>query len=160
MGKLSKRKGSSFERKTSLMLTGLTGLAFRRTYGSGANKFQQRSLDESGDLKCEDESFPFVLECKHYAEISYAKIMEQDCKLIDRWIAQLTGDSIHQKKNGILVFKSNRMPTFFLFIDKTKDRKLTKFLKKFNHITFYKGYGILTEKLFRKYFRRIIKICS
>lgn len=115
MGVNGKQKGSSFERRICKMMTDYTGLDFRRSFGSGAFKSKHKELDESGDIKCEDPSFPYSIECKFYSDIDYHNILAGDCSRLDKWLKQCVIDARHQNKHGLLIFKTNRVDPFFAF---------------------------------------------
>lgn len=145
--KNSKNKGSSFEREIAEVLKEITKKEFRRTFGSGAFKHKNRNLDESGDLKCEDEKFIFSIECKFYATVRHSNIMNGECSQLEEWTNQLVVDSDRVKKHGVMFFKSNRQPTFVLiYINKKYNHpmeKIIKFVLSRKVFTLYKRYYIL-----------------
>lgn len=57
MGKMQRNKGSAYEREVAAALFDELGLTFTR------NLEQVRTGGE-GDLVCEDQDFPFLIECK------------------------------------------------------------------------------------------------
>lgn len=62
----SRNKGSTFERDIGKRLFDQTGLTFEREL----NQYRQSDL---GDLLCHDPSWPFVIECKRYANGNHAQ---------------------------------------------------------------------------------------
>ena len=54
-------KGSAFERQTSKLLEAELGIAFKRD-------LEQYRASDHGDLIADDPDFPFIIECKRYAQ--------------------------------------------------------------------------------------------
>ena len=61
MTAMSRRKGATAERDVASKLFEELGMKFARD-------LRQYQAAEHGDLQCEDEAFPFILEVKHYAK--------------------------------------------------------------------------------------------
>ena len=92
---------------------------FRRVPNSGAftggmNRAKVASLRAdaqeilSGDL-IGPKGFPFLLECKHYAnDPAFHKILQGADPTLDRWIAQNDGDAEFVEKESLIIFKINR----------------------------------------------------
>jgi len=57
----SRNKGATFERQIAAQLFGLTGITFKRD-------LEQYRAGDHGDLIADDPAFPFVIECKRYAD--------------------------------------------------------------------------------------------
>ena len=88
----SRNKGSTFERDVSKMLFDHTGFTFERDL----NQYRQSDL---GDLICHDKSWPFVLECKRYANGNHAQAA---------WIAQATRAAWFAGKYPAVIYKYDR----------------------------------------------------
>jgi len=56
-----RNKGSAFERSVAKLLEAELGIAFRRD-------LEQYRAGDHGDLIADDPDFPFVIECKRYAQ--------------------------------------------------------------------------------------------
>ena len=57
----SRSKGSAFERQVAKLLEAELGIAFKRD-------LEQYRAGDHGDLIADDPDFPFVIECKRYAQ--------------------------------------------------------------------------------------------
>ena len=57
----SRTKGASFEREVAKLLEAELGIAFKRD-------LEQYRAGDHGDLIADDPDFPFVIECKRYAQ--------------------------------------------------------------------------------------------
>ena len=88
----SRNKGSSFERDIGKRLFSQTGLTFEREL----NQYRQSDL---GDLLCCDPSWPFVIECKRYANGNHAQAA---------WIEQASRAAKVANKYPAVVYKYNR----------------------------------------------------
>ena len=116
-----KSKGNDFERHVATRLTEIYGQPFVRTVGSGARlggKNKNRDILYSeryrGDIEC-PLGFDLIIECKHYADISWPQIIKQDCKQLDDWIEQAKSDaqiSEHKSLNWWLIFRITRQGTY------------------------------------------------
>lgn len=135
-----KAKGSSFERKVSKFLSDITGLTFRRTFGSGAFKSKHEALDESGDLKCSDPNFMFSIECKFYKELNYNSVIVGTSRQLDSWISQCIEDSKRVGKRGLLIVKTNNnKPLVFLCMKKSDKVKIDSIKNTVKSYVVYKG---------------------
>ncbi len=90
----SRAKGASFERAVALELELLTGVSFKRD-------IEQYRAADHGDLIPSDPAWPFVVECKAYAEGT-------GCKAA--WIEQATKAAVAVGKLPAVVYKYNRRP--------------------------------------------------
>ena len=88
----SRNKGSSFERDIGKRLFDQTGLTFEREL----NQYRQSDL---GDLLCNDPSWPFVVECKRYANGNHAQAA---------WLEQASRAAKVANKYPAVVYKYNR----------------------------------------------------
>ena len=120
----SKNKGSAFERKIANLLSEKfmerTGVktSFRRnidsgSYFGGKNQSRVETHDLSkavfGDLVAPD-GFRFSIECKHYKEPpSFAMLVKQDWKVLDKWLDQARQDSVNSGKDFAIIIKYNNV---------------------------------------------------
>ena len=89
----SRNKGSAFERDIAKELFLLTGISFRRDLD------QYRSSD-LGDLICDIQDFPFVLECKRYAKGGFQAA----------WWAQASKAALSAGKRPAVIYRFDRQP--------------------------------------------------
>ena len=94
MGANSRTKGSTFERDIARELEAVTGVSFKR------NLEQSRAADH-GDLVPDNPAFPFLIECKRYAQ-------GQTCQT--PWKDQATKAAAACGKIPAVVFKFDRLP--------------------------------------------------
>lgn len=117
----SKTKGSNFERSVAKFLSNLFDDNFLRVPASGAftgGKNVHR-LDEMTDMQrrvFQGDIIPGSIlgntkfECKSYASIPWHQLMQNSCKLVDKWIEQAE-DSIVP---WYLIFKGNNIGSYVL----------------------------------------------
>ena len=87
MGRINSQiKGKTYERFISKKFNINLSIQFFRVPNSGG-------LNIKGDVYTEDKNFPFVVECKN-CQTYYFK----------RWLTQLDGEMLYERKHGILVF--------------------------------------------------------
>ena len=110
----SKKKGKAGEKEVCALLESFFGKKFYRTLGSGADsKIFEGSQPEfitrnqAGDIVCEDQDFPFVVEVKRRGEISLWNILTgNDAELLS-WIDQVEDDAKRVNKTPILFFRQD-----------------------------------------------------
>lgn len=90
----SRNKGAAFERAIGTELHALTGITFKRD-------LEQYRAADHGDLLADDADWPFVVECKAYAE-------GRTC--LPAWKAQATKAAVTAGKMPCVVYKFNRVP--------------------------------------------------
>jgi len=76
IGKLSRRKGKSFEREMARLFTKATGIKWETTRNSGRT-------DLRGDIYAPDLGEPFIVECKHRKEYELHQMMSNTKSLRD-----------------------------------------------------------------------------
>ena len=116
MPSASKTKGNSFERDTAKRLSLWWGESFQRTPNSGALRWNGASWTY-GDL-LPPESFPAVVECKHYKKIDTDAIMRLkpgDGNILGWWLeVQEDAGRCYQETRVVvqplLVYKANSVP--------------------------------------------------
>lgn len=90
----SRNKGATFERDVARELELLTGISFKRD-------IEQYRAGEHGDLIASDPAWPFVIECKRYAN---------GAGCLDAWRDQATAAAAAANKIPCVVFKFDRLP--------------------------------------------------
>lgn len=88
----SRNKGAQFERAIAARLFGLTGVTFKRD-------LEQYRAGEHGDLIPDDPAFPFVIECKRYAEGTTCR---------PAWRAQATAAASKANRYPAVIYKFDR----------------------------------------------------
>jgi len=82
VGRKSKRKGSSFERRIAKVISPWFGEEIIRTPASGG----MRSITRSDLTTRNPDYFPFVIECKYREDINFESIIKYPKVIIDSWI--------------------------------------------------------------------------
>ena len=133
----SKRKGSNFERELCKMLEDLFGGTFKRVPHSGAyGTIHIDSLTESmkqtltGDI-ITPEGFPFSIEAKFYKALPWNKIMQGECKQLDKWIEQSERDACTTNKDALVIFKLSHQGVFLVFDVDSIDKLITELPESF-----------------------------
>jgi len=116
----SYRKGSTFERKISSMLTEDMGVDIARVPMSGAFGTTHNSDLVSGDLFCPKKGIfqPFCFECKHHnKENLILDVLNRSKKTnpLLEWVQQCNEDSFRCGKIPIVIFRLNRSQIFCVF---------------------------------------------
>ena len=109
----ARAKGATYERKIANALTGLLGVKFARTPGSGAFGTRNESAMLQGDVICTDETFnfPFLLELKRYKEVPFYQLPRKlKGSLLSGWLTKLVKQMKLQPDNyrAVLIFKEDR----------------------------------------------------
>lgn len=112
IGKRSKRKGKTYERRCSKILKEFTGCGFRPTPGSGGfNKQGGVVIREElfcGDLICDDASFRYCIEAKNREEFSFTALLKSpETSAFTKWWYQCVTDAQNVKLKPLLFFKPN-----------------------------------------------------
>lgn len=121
-GKKSKNKGATFERKVAKILQEYwsqvsPGCSFRRTPGSGGWARSGGNLDKfgsAGDCVCDDTTFPWCLEMKHYASYDVEKLLNGKNATIMQWWDQADGET-PEGKSPLLIMKRNGSEELVMF---------------------------------------------
>lgn len=87
-----RNKGAAFERQMAKMLLDELGISFKRD-------LEQYRAGDHGDLIADDPAFPFVIECKRYAE---------GTGLRPGWWAQAQAAAEAAKKIPAVIYKYDR----------------------------------------------------
>lgn len=125
-GKASGVKGDAFERSIAKFFNQLFGVAqFGKSPSSGArmgksNFAKNNGLAESAihTMICDiitPDSFPFVIECKSYADApQYHTLIKDSERNIDNWLKEVEFDANNVGKIPMLAFKTNNKGTHFV----------------------------------------------
>ena len=106
MGKMSKRKGNSFELSVAKAMSEWLGFNVRRTPRSGAYGTEGvQSL--TGDLMF-DFDFPYVVECKHRESWRLEDVFAGKGEVWEWW-AKLSEEAKAASKQPMLIIKRNRV---------------------------------------------------
>lgn len=118
IGRSSKNKGNSFERKVASLLQDwwYPGFVFKRTPLSGG-ALSAKEFNVCGDVVSNDPRFPFVVECKHTKAISgLHNLLSPDSKLLQFWEqAKTQADQLVGFKYPLLVFRWNNSQIFCMY---------------------------------------------
>lgn len=117
IGKRSKRKGKTYERRCAKILGEFTGVNFRSTPGSGGfNKQGGTVIREElfcGDLICDSPNFRYCIEAKNREEFSFTALIKSPEKAaFTRWWYQCVSDAKNVGLKPLLFFKPNRQDDF------------------------------------------------
>lgn len=112
-GKMSKTKGSNFERKIAKDFSKWSGRTFYRTPGSGAWSSQRLGQNaQVGDIVApEDMIFPFSVELKHHEGITLNNYMQSSGE-VPEFFTQNVGDAVRSEKVPMLITHSNFAPNY------------------------------------------------
>lgn len=104
----SKKKGNANELECAKFLKEWTGLEFNRVPQSGGLRWKN-SEGVTGDLVCEDRSFPFSVETKHYKKIVFKPILPSSSFVFKVW-NQAQQDAERANKLPLVILRQNGMP--------------------------------------------------
>lgn len=103
----SKKKGNQNELQCAKFLKEWTGLEFNRVPQSGGLRWKN-SEGVTGDLVCEDRSFPFSVETKHYKSITFTPKLRENSFIYTVW-KQALQDAERANKLPIAFLRENGM---------------------------------------------------
>ena len=117
IGKRSKRKGKTYERRTAKLLTEFTGVGFRKTPSSGGfNRFGGVSIREElfcGDVISDSHDFRFCVEAKNREEFTFEGILKNpNTAPFTLWWYQCCDDAKRVGLKPILFFKPDNQADF------------------------------------------------
>ena len=112
-GKMSKNKGSNYERATAKAFSQWGGKEFYRTPASGAWSSQRQGQNaQVGDIVApEDIIFPFSIELKHHENVTLDNYMFSNGE-VPSFFSQNVGDAIRANKIPMLITHSNYAPNY------------------------------------------------
>lgn len=113
IGKKSKRKGKTYERRCAKILIDYTGINFRSTPASGGfNKQGGVTIREElfcGDLICDNPNFRFCVEAKNRQEFSITALLKNpETAAFSKWWYQCIDDAKRVGLKPLMFFKPNR----------------------------------------------------
>ena len=125
IGRRSKRKGKTYERRCAKILTEFTGINFRPTPASGGFNKQGVTIREElfcGDLICDSPNFRFCIEAKNREEFSFTALLKKpQTAAFTKWWWQCTDDAQRVGLFPLLFFKPDNNADFVVM---TKDQFL------------------------------------
>lgn len=112
IGKRSKRKGKTYERRCAKILIDFTGINFRSVPASGGFNKQGVVIREElfcGDLICDDPKFKFCIESKNRQEFSITALLKNpETAAFTKWWHQCVEDAKRVNLKPLMFFKPNR----------------------------------------------------
>jgi hypothetical protein len=126
VGKRSKRRGNTYERRCAKLLTEFTGVGFRRVPTSGAfNKQGTTVIREElfyGDCVCDREDFLFCIEAKNQKAFNFQTILKNPATAcFTAWWYQCCRDATLARKTPMLFFKPDNQADFVAVPEKWYD---------------------------------------
>lgn len=116
IGKRSKRRGKTYERRCAKLLMEFTSVNFRPTPASGGFNKQGAVIREElfcGDLICDRSDFRFCIEAKNRESFSFVSILKNpNTAAFSEWWWQCLDDAKRTKLHPILFFKPNNRDDF------------------------------------------------
>jgi len=114
----AKQKGAQFELDIAKLFTKEFKIPVRRCPNSGgwATSGKKEGMSSgllSGDLTCEDTTWPFGVECKKQEKVwTLEAILNNSCKVFVDWWLQCVRDATNCRKIPLLVFSRNFVGVF------------------------------------------------
>lgn len=127
VGRRSKRKGKTYERRTAKLLSEATEVGFRKTPGSGGfNKQGGVQIREElfcGDVICDQPNFAFCVEAKNRKSFSFVGILKNPhTAAFTSWWYQCCQDAGEVDLLPILFFKPDNQADFIALTKKGMDK--------------------------------------
>jgi hypothetical protein len=130
IGKKSKRKGKTYERRCAKILTEFTTINFRKTPGSGGFNKQGVTIRAElfcGDLICDSTKFLYCIEAKNRESWSFTALLKNpSTAAFTKWWYQCVEDAKMVGLEPLLFFKPNIRDDFIVM---TKEEWFTKYNK-------------------------------
>jgi hypothetical protein len=134
VGKRSKRKGKTYERRCAKILKEFTDVNFRSTPGSGGFNKQGVSIREElfcGDLISDSPKFRYCIEAKNRESFSWTAILKSpDTAEFTKWWHQCVEDAKGVNLEPLLFFKPNNRDDFIVMTKIEWSNLLHRYLKK------------------------------
>jgi len=128
-----KKKGNRVELELTKILTARFNKPFSRTVSSGARWFQAELSQNareifSGDLVV-PEGFKFVIECKGgYDDIDMSSVFVKGNSELDKFLNQVTDDSVRCGRKPMLCWKKNRKPWLVFLLTEDMPDKIFEYI--------------------------------
>lgn len=153
VGRRSKRKGKTYERRCASLLTEFTGVNFRSTPASGGFNKQGVTIRQElfcGDVICDRKDFLFCVEAKNRLSFSFESILKNpDTSPFTSWWYQCLDDAKSTKMLPILFFKPDNAADFVALtedgIKQIEAENLPHFVIKYNSKLTVKHYDELIK---------------
>ena len=134
VGKRSKRKGKTYERRCAKILKEFTTVNFRSTPGSGGFNKQGVSIREElfcGDLISDSPKFRYCIESKNRDSFSWTAILKSpETAEFTKWWHQCVEDAKTVGLEPLLFFKPNNRDDFIVMTEAEWKNLLHLYLKK------------------------------
>lgn len=120
IGRRSKRRGKTYERRCAEILHKFTGIGFRSTPGSGGfNKFGGVTIREDlfcGDLICDRNDFRFCVEAKNRESFTFESILKNPVTApFTSWWYQCLEDAKAVSLSPLMFFKPDKQADCAVF---------------------------------------------
>lgn len=117
IGRRSKRKGKTYERRVGKLLTDFTQINFRSVPGSGGfNKFGGVSIREElfcGDVICDSQDFKFCVEAKNRKTFDFNSVLKNpNTAAFSEWWYQCNQDAKSVSLDPLMFFKPDHAADF------------------------------------------------
>lgn len=119
VGRKSKRKGKTYERRAAKLLTEYTGVNFRKTPSSGGfNKFGGVAIREElfcGDVISDSKDFKYCIEAKNREEFTFESILKNPSTApFTIWWYQCCDDAKRVSMLPMMFFKPDSQADFIV----------------------------------------------
>ena len=127
MSRMSKTKGSTYERHIAKKLGAWWGEEFQRTPASGGLRWKQDNRVCGDIVTPPGSTFPWVVECKKRENWTMDSLLNGSAE-VSKWWKQVTDDAERSGLEPMLIFTRNRQPDYvalkahdeiFMFINPT-----------------------------------------
>ena len=127
MSRMSKTKGSTYERHIAKKLGAWWGEEFQRTPASGGLRWKQDNRVCGDIVTPPGSTFPWVVECKKRENWTMDSLLNGSSE-VSKWWKQVTDDAERSGLDPMLIFTRNRQPDYvalkahdeiFMFINPT-----------------------------------------
>ena len=121
MGKMSKAKGSTYERHIAKKLGAWWGEEFQRTPASGGLRWKQDNRVCGDIVTPPGSTFPWVVECKKRENWTMDSLLNGSAE-VSKWWKQVTDDAERSGLEPMLIFTRNRQPDYVAFESRSLQR--------------------------------------
>lgn len=111
MSRMSKTKGSTYERHIAKKLGAWWGEEFQRTPASGGLRWKQDNRVCGDIVTPPGSTFPWVVECKKRENWTMDSLLNGSAE-VSKWWKQVTDDAERSGLEPMLIFTRNRQPDY------------------------------------------------